>query len=68
MEASLEAREKGKVRFIGVTGHQNPDILTQAVQRWPVDTVLLPVNPVEGVSGGFLDTTLRQLWIKVLLL
>ena len=58
LEAFLEAREKGKVRFIGVTGHQNPDILTQAVQRWPVDTVLMPVNPVEGVLGGFLDTTL----------
>ena len=58
LEAFLEAKEKGKVRFIGVTGHQDPDILTQAVQRWPVDTVLMPVNPVEGVLGGFLDTTL----------
>ncbi len=59
LEAFLEAKEKGKVRFIGVTGHQNPDILTQAVQRWPVDSVLMPVNPVEGVLGGFLDTTLQ---------
>ena len=58
LEAFFEARDKGKVRFIGVTGHQDPDILTQAVQSWPVDTVLMPVNPVEGVLGGFLDTTL----------
>lgn len=58
LEAFLEAREKGKVRFIGVTGHHDPGILTRAVQRWPVDTVLLPVNPVEGVLGGFLDMTL----------
>lgn len=58
LEAFLEAKEKGKVRFIGVTGHQDPAILTEAVRRWPVDAVLMPVNPVEGVMGGFLDGTL----------
>ena len=58
LEAFREAKEKGKVRFIGVTGHQDPEVLTRAVSRWPVDTVMLPVNPVEGVMGGFLDETL----------
>ena len=58
LEAFLEARDKGKVRFIGVTGHQDPEVLARAVQSWPVDTVLMPVNPVERVLGGFLDTTL----------
>ncbi len=58
LEAFVEAREKGLVRFIGITGHQDPHILTQALTRWPVDAVLLPVNPVEGVIGGFLDQTL----------
>jgi aryl-alcohol dehydrogenase-like predicted oxidoreductase len=58
LEAFLEAKEKGKTRFIGVTGHENPEILTAAVRHWPVDTVLLPVNPAEGVLGGFLDQTL----------
>jgi predicted aldo/keto reductase-like oxidoreductase len=58
LEAFIEAKEKGKVRYIGVSGHQDPGILTQALRRWPVDTVLMPVNPVEGVIGGFLDITL----------
>ena len=58
LEAFVEAREKGKVRHIGVTGHQDPAVLTEAVKRWPLDTVLLPVNPVEGVLGGFVDQTL----------
>ncbi len=58
LEAFVEAKEKGTVRYIGVTGHHDPSILTQAVQKWPVDAVLLPVNPVEGVMGGFLDETL----------
>jgi aryl-alcohol dehydrogenase-like predicted oxidoreductase len=58
LEAFLEAKEKGKTRFIGVTGHENPEILTEAVKHWPVDTVLMPVNPAEGVLGGFLSQTL----------
>lgn len=58
LEAFIEAKEAGMTKFIGVTGHNNPDILTYAVNNWPVDTVLMPVNPVEGVLGGFLDRTL----------
>ena len=58
LEAFTDAKAAGSVRFIGVTGHQNPAVLTQAVQNWPVDAVMLPVNPVEGVLGGFLTETL----------
>ena len=58
LEAFIEARESGIVRHIGVTGHHDPDVLSHAVETWPVDAVMLPVNPVEEVLGGFLDTTL----------
>jgi aryl-alcohol dehydrogenase-like predicted oxidoreductase len=58
LEAFLEAKTSGRVRFIGVTGHREPAILTRAVQEWPVDAVMMPVNPVEGVLGGFLTSTL----------
>jgi len=58
LEAFLEAKASGKVRFIGVTGHQDPFILTRAVEEWPVDSVMMPVNPAEGALAGFLDTTL----------
>lgn len=58
LEAFLEAKSAGKVRFIGVTGHHDPAILTQAVKEWPVDAVMMPVNPVEGILGGFLTSTL----------
>ena len=46
------------IRFIGVTGHRSPEVLAIAVERWPVDAVMLPVNPVEGLLGGFLTETL----------
>lgn len=58
LEGFVQARDQGKVRFIGVTGHHDPEVLTMAVRRWPVDAVMMPVNPVEGVLGGFLDQTL----------
>ena len=58
LEAFVEARAKGIVRFIGVTGHHDPYILTRAVEEWPVDSVLLPVNPVEEILTGFLTETL----------
>lgn len=58
LEAFVEAKEKGLVRHIGVTGHENPQILTRALEMWPVDSVLMPVNPVEEILGGFLTQTL----------
>ena len=55
LQAFVEARETGVVRFLGVTGHHDPSILLHAVENWPVDSILLPVNPAEAVLGGFLD-------------
>ncbi len=63
LEAFIEAKDAGKVRAIGVTGHHDPRILTQVVQEWPVDSVMMPVNPVEGVLArirpdAFLSSTI----------
>ncbi len=60
LEAFLEARDTGKTRRIGVTGHHDPTVLSHAVSRWPVDAVMMPVNPAEAVLGGFLDDTLPR--------
>jgi aryl-alcohol dehydrogenase-like predicted oxidoreductase len=60
LQAFLEAKEAGLVRQIGVTGHHDPTVLAEAVERWPVDAVLLPVNPVEAVLGGFVDRVLES--------
>lgn len=58
LDAFVDAKEKGHVLSLGVTGHHDPEILLYAVEHWPVDTVLLPVNPVEKILGGFLDTVI----------
>jgi aryl-alcohol dehydrogenase-like predicted oxidoreductase len=53
LEAFVEAKAAGKVRHLGVTGHHDPAVLLRAVRELPVETVLLPVNVIEGVLGGF---------------
>jgi aryl-alcohol dehydrogenase-like predicted oxidoreductase len=53
--AFYQARETGIVRGIGVTGHHDPKILLHAVTNWDLDSVLLPVSPVEAAIGGFID-------------
>lgn len=60
LEAFVEARDAGRVGHIGVTGHHDPEILLRAIRELPVETVLLPVNVVEGVIGGFLDRVLPE--------
>ncbi len=58
LEAFIEAKETDLVKLIGVTGHHDPAVVTYAAENWPVDSVLMPANPLEGVLGGFLDSTL----------
>ena len=58
LDAFLQAKKEGHVHHIGVTGHHDPAVLTHAVGQWQVDTVLLPVNPVEGVLSGFTTETI----------
>jgi len=52
LKAVLDAREKGRVRHIGVTGH-NPDTLLAAVKRFPLDTCMFPINFVLGFHGDY---------------
>jgi len=46
LEAMLEAREKGLVRYLGVTGHGSPapKMHAQSLARFAFDSVLLPYS------------------------
>jgi len=47
MEAILEARDEGLLRFIGITGH-NPPLQNEALGRFDFDTVMFPLNRVHA--------------------
>jgi len=46
LEAFIEARDKGVVRFLGVTGHGSkvPVVHKRSLDRFDFDTVLLPYS------------------------
>lgn len=58
IEAFVEARSRGLVRFIGVTGHHDPEILRRCIELFDFDTVLVPVNPAEATGRGFVGTVI----------
>jgi aryl-alcohol dehydrogenase-like predicted oxidoreductase len=58
MEAVLEARKAGKVRFIGFTGHKSPDIhlkmlATAAQHGFTFDAVQMPLNVMDAHFNSF---------------
>ena len=55
LEAFVEARSKGLVKYIGVTGHHDPIIVRKCLEAFDFDTVLVPVNPAEPFYKCFLD-------------
>ncbi|MCK5095244.1 MAG: aldo/keto reductase, partial [Spirochaetes bacterium] len=44
LEAFIEARERGKIRFIGISGHGVPDVLIEALNRYVFDAVMIVIN------------------------
>jgi aryl-alcohol dehydrogenase-like predicted oxidoreductase len=58
MEAFVQAKQEGKIRFIGVTGHHAPAIIRSCMERFDFDTVLMPVNPAELGGNGFISEVL----------
>lgn len=57
----FDAAKRNKVvRFIGISGHRNPTILSRALDLFPFDVVLMPVNPAEPHYWSFLETVLPK--------
>jgi aryl-alcohol dehydrogenase-like predicted oxidoreductase len=58
LEAALEAREEGLVRFIGVTGHglSVPEMHRRSLERFSFDSVLLPYNYVQMQDARYAET------------
>jgi len=53
-EALLEAKQQGKVRFLGFTGHKDPSIhLRMLSHNFPFDTVQMPLNCLDATFRSF---------------
>jgi predicted aldo/keto reductase-like oxidoreductase len=58
IEAFVQAKQQGKTRFIGVTGHHDPSIIRKCIEQFDFDTVLMPVNPAEQKHKSFIEHVL----------
>jgi len=58
IEAMLKARDEKMVRFLGITGHYDPDVLARALERFPFDTILMAVNLADRHRLSFIDRLL----------
>ncbi|MEM6252362.1 MAG: aldo/keto reductase [Cyanobacteria bacterium P01_D01_bin.156] len=47
IKALEEAKAQGLVRFSGITGHHEPQVIATALQRYPFDHTLIPVNAAD---------------------
>ena len=54
LEALTKAKQQGKVRFVGFTGHKNPSIHLDMLNRgFQFDTVQMPINPFDPSYRSF---------------
>ena len=54
LEALTAAKQQGKVRFVGFTGHKNPSIHLDMINRgYKFDTVQMPINPFDPSYRSF---------------
>ena len=58
IRALEKARERGLVRFVGISGHQDPHVLRRAIERYPFDTALLALNAADRHGASFIENVL----------
>ena len=62
LEAALAARQAGKVRFVGFTGHKSPHIMRKMLaQGFDWDTCQLPINVMDAHYRSFQRDVLPDL-------
>jgi aryl-alcohol dehydrogenase-like predicted oxidoreductase len=61
IEALDEAKKAGKVRYVGFTGHKDPDIhLKMLSYKYPFDSVQMPLNAFDASYRSFAKRVLPE--------
>lgn len=58
LEAFQKARDQKLVRFLGLSGHTDPEVLAEAIRRFPFDCVLMALNAADAWHLPFQKTLL----------
>lgn len=61
LDVLVEARDAGKIRYIGVTGHNYPQFLNEMLERgFSWDTIQMPLNVFDAFFRSFQQETLPK--------
>ena len=55
LQAAVAAKEEGLVRNISISGHTDPQILVEALRRFPFDTALVAVSALDHFLYSFAE-------------
>jgi len=55
LEAAVQARKDGYVRYISISGHSNPAVQVEALNRFPFDSVLCAMSVLDRFILSFAD-------------
>jgi len=58
LEAATSARDEGKVRHISISGHTDPQVLVEALERFPFDSVLCALSVLDHFIFSFAEELL----------
>ena len=64
LEAAVQAREEGMVRFISISGHTDPQILVEALNRFPFDSALIALSALDHFVLSFAEEFLPVANVK----
>ena len=55
LEAAVQARDEGLVRYISISGHTNPQVQIEALARFPFDSVLCATSVLDHFILSFAE-------------
>lgn len=58
IKAMEKAKAEGMVRSIGCTGHEDPEILRDLIERYPFDNILMAINAADKQYNSFIEKLL----------
>lgn len=58
MKALIKAQDEKVVRFLGITGHADPEPMKELVDRYPFDAVLMALNAADKHHNSYIEKLL----------
>lgn len=55
LEAAVQARDEGLIRNISISGHTNPQVLIEALDRFPFDSTLIALSALDHFILSFAE-------------